>query len=82
MSFLKQEPPKPMPALRNLLPTRLSIPTALATSDTSASVFSHRADMELIEDTRWARKALATNLESSLLQMLDVIILSSGTHRE
>jgi hypothetical protein len=25
---------------------------------------------------------LATNLESSLLQMLDVIILSSGTHRE
>lgn len=52
-----------MPALRNLLPMRLSIPTALATSEISASVFSHKAEMELMDDTRWARKALATNLE-------------------
>lgn len=38
---------------------------ARATSETSASVASQRAEMELMEETRCARKALATSLESS-----------------
>ena len=37
MSFLKQEPPKPTLAFKNLLPILLSILTALATSLMSAS---------------------------------------------
>ncbi len=79
MSFLKQEPPKPMLALRNLAPIRLSMPTARATSVTSASAFSQRAEMALIEEILWARKALETSLESSLLQILEVMIFSRGT---
>ncbi|OQC72630.1 MAG: hypothetical protein BWX45_00848 [Deltaproteobacteria bacterium ADurb.Bin002] len=81
MSFLKQDPPKPMPALRNLAPMRLSVPTACATSEMSASAFSQSADMELMEDTRCARKALATSLESSALQMFEVMIFSRGSQR-
>ena len=79
MSFLKQEPPKPTLALRNLGPIRLSIPMARATSPTSASVFSHRAEMLLIEEILWARNALATSFDSSELQTLPVRILSPGT---
>ena len=77
---MKQEPPKPTLALRNLLPRRLSIPTALATSLMSASVFSHNAEMALMDEIRWARKALDTSFESSLLQMLVVRIRSRATH--
>ena len=81
MSFLKQEPPKPTLALRNFAPMRLSIPTARATSPILASAFSQRAEMALIEEIRWARKALATSLDNSLLQILEVIIFSRGIQR-
>ena len=79
MSFLKQDPPKPMLALRNLLPMRLSIPTIFATSETSAPVFSQTAEMALIVEMRWARKKLEASFESSLLQMFDVMIRSRET---
>ena len=79
MSFWKQLPPKPGPAFRNLEPMRLSAPIARATSRTSASVASHRAAMLLIELMRWARKALAVSLESSLLQTLVRRMRSAGT---
>jgi hypothetical protein len=49
---------------------RLSVPIARPTSRTSAPVASQRAAMLLIEEIRWARKALAVSLESSLLQRL------------
>ena len=38
---------------------------ALETSATLASVFSHNAEMALIEETRWAKKALATSFDNS-----------------
>ena len=79
MSFWKHEPPKPTDACRNLGPMRGSVPTARATSDTSASVTSHSAEMELIDDTRCARKALATSLESSDDHRLVVRICARGT---
>lgn len=41
------------------------MPIAREISETSASVASHRAEMELIDDTRWARTALATSFDSS-----------------
>ena len=40
-----------------------------ATSRTSAPLASQKAAIELIELIRWARKALAVSLESSLLQV-------------
>jgi hypothetical protein len=43
------------------------MPTALATLDTSAPVFSHSAEIALMEDIRWARKALATS-QDNLIQ--------------
>ena len=49
MSFWKQLPPKPGPALRNLDPRRESVPMARATSCTSAPVASQRGAMLLIE---------------------------------
>jgi hypothetical protein len=61
MSFLKQDPPKPTEAFKNFGPIRESIPIALATSSTSAPVASQSSEMELIEETRWARKALAVS---------------------
>ncbi len=78
MSFLKHDPPKPMLALRNFSPMRLSVPMACATSPTSASVASHSAEMALMELTRCARKALAVSLESSADQTLLVRIRSRG----
>ncbi len=81
MSFWKQEPPKPTEALRNFGPIRESRPIARATSSTSAPVASHRAEIELIEEMRWARKALATSFESSEDQRLVVMIRSRGTQR-
>ena len=44
---------------RNLWPRRESSPTAFATSLTSAPVASHTADMALMLEMRWAKKALA-----------------------
>lgn len=44
MSFLKQDPPNPTPAFRKRGPIRESVPIACASSSTSASVSSHKAD--------------------------------------
>lgn len=41
------------------------LPTALATSDTSAPVDSQIADMALMLEILWARKAFAANFDSS-----------------
>ena len=51
----------------------------LHTCCTSAPVASHRAEMELMEEMRCARKALAVSFDSSALHRLAVRILSSGT---
>ena len=64
---------------RNFGPMRESIPIAFAICPISASVFSQRAEIELIEDIRWASIALATSFASSLDQTLVSRILSSGT---
>jgi hypothetical protein len=82
MSFWKHEPPNPTDGCRNRLPMRSSIPTARLISLTSAPVASHKAEMELIDDTRCAKKALATSLESSELHKLVVKICSRGTQCE
>ena len=58
---------------------RESVPTARATSSTFASVASQSAEMALMEEIRWARKALAVSLESSDDQTLVVRIFSEGT---
>merc|ERR1719499_1339977 len=55
------------------------MPTARATSDTSAPVFSQRAEMAFMEDTRCARKAFATSLLSSEDHRLVVRMRSLGT---
>ena len=68
MSFLKQLPPNPGPALRNDDPILLSVPTAIETSLICAPVISHNAEIEFIELILCARKALAVNLDSSELQ--------------
>ena len=81
MSFLKQEPPKPMLAFRNFGPIRLSFPAAPVTSSIFASVRSQSAEMLLTEETRWARSAFETSLVSSLDQRLVVMIRSRGTQR-
>mmetsp|Transcript_8269 Transcript_8269/g.28399 ORF Transcript_8269/g.28399 Transcript_8269/m.28399 type:complete len:251 (+) Transcript_8269:821-1573(+) len=80
MSFWKQDPPKPTLAFRNLGPILESAPMHLAISDTSAPVFSQRAEMELMEEILWARKAFAASLASSEDHRLLVRICSSGTH--
>jgi hypothetical protein len=59
---------------------RWSLPTALATSSTSAPVASHSADTELMEEMRCARNALATSLDSSDDHRLVVMMRSRGTH--
>merc|ERR1719473_70182 len=81
MSFWKHEPPKPTDALRNLGPMRESTPIEWATSSTSAPVASQRAEMELIDEMRCARKAFAVSLESSALHRLVVSTCASGTQR-
>ena len=60
---------------------RESTPTAYATSSTSAFVFSHSAEMALIDDMRCARKAFDAILASSALHALEVMIRSAGTQR-
>ena len=47
-----------------------------------ASVFSHKAEIEFIEEILLAKKALATNLESSDDQTFVVTILSLGIQLE
>ena len=81
MSFWKHEPPKPTDDLRNLGPMRESTPIAYATSDTSAPVASHSAEIELIDEMRCARKAFAVSLESSADHRLVVRTCWVGTQR-
>merc|ERR1719231_1505779 len=81
MSFWKHEPPKPTDGLRNLGPMRVSTPIACATSATFAPVTSHSAEIELIDEMRCARKALAVSFESSADQRLVVSTCSVGTQR-
>lgn len=52
MSFWKHDPPKPTEALRNLEPSRVSLPTAWATSSILAPVASQMAERELMEEIR------------------------------
>jgi len=78
MSFLKHEPPKPTLAFKNLLPILESVPIAFEISVMFASVFSHKAEILLMDEMRWARKAFATSFESSELHRLLVRILSRG----
>mmetsp|Transcript_10105 Transcript_10105/g.30644 ORF Transcript_10105/g.30644 Transcript_10105/m.30644 type:complete len:230 (+) Transcript_10105:980-1669(+) len=80
MSFWKQEPPKPTDACRNLGPMRGSEPQDREISETSAPVASHNAEIELIDETRWASMALATSLESSEDHRFVVSTRSLGTH--
>ena len=49
------------------------------TCATSAPVASHKAEMELTEEMRYARKALAVSLESSADQRLVQMMRSRGT---
>jgi len=79
ISFWKQDPPKPTEAFRNFGPMRESCPMARATSSTFAPVTSHNSEIALIEDTRWARKALATSLDSSDDHKFVVRMRSLGT---
>src|SRR3569833_217865 len=65
ISFLKQLPPNPIPALRNLLPMRGSQPIELATSSMSAPEHTQIALIELMLLMRWASIELATSLASS-----------------
>mmetsp|Transcript_26117 Transcript_26117/g.61218 ORF Transcript_26117/g.61218 Transcript_26117/m.61218 type:complete len:313 (+) Transcript_26117:564-1502(+) len=80
MSFWKHDPPKPTDAFRNFGPMRGSEPIAREISETSASVASQRAEIELMLDTRWASTALATSLESSDDQRLVVMICGRAIH--
>ena len=65
MSFWKHEPPKPTDARKNLGPTRVSWPTAYATSSMLAPVASQMAERALIDEIRCASIALAANFDSS-----------------
>src|SRR3569833_413109 len=79
MSFLKQLPPNPMPALRNLSPIRGSQPMDAAASSTSAPVYSQMAASLLMLLIRCASIELATSLESSEDHTLVVMMRSRGT---
>ena len=80
ISFLKQLPPNPGPAFKNLEPILLSIPIALETSEMSAPVFSHKLENVLIELILWAKKAFAASLDNSELQRLVLRIFSELIH--
>mmetsp|Transcript_2224 Transcript_2224/g.5012 ORF Transcript_2224/g.5012 Transcript_2224/m.5012 type:complete len:207 (-) Transcript_2224:200-820(-) len=60
---------------------RVSIPTARATSSTSAPDASQIADTALIDDTRWARNEFATSLLNSDDHTFVVSTRSRGTQR-
>ena len=65
MSFGRQPPPNPKPALRNRLPIRASYPRASANIVTSAPVASHTSAIALMKDTLVARNAFADPLTNS-----------------
>lgn len=58
----------------------MSAPIQWAISSILAPVFSQIAVMLLIEEILWAKKALATILESSLEKMFVVMSFSGATH--
>merc|ERR1712176_323781 len=78
MSFWKHDPPKPTEGCKKRFPMRSSMPTARLISETSAPVASHRAEMELMEETRCAKNAFATNLDNSEDHKFVVKIFSRG----
>ena len=65
MSFGRQPPPNPTPALRNLRPMRASCPIASASRVTSASVASAISAIALMNEILVARKAFAATFTSS-----------------
>lgn len=75
MSFLKQLPPKPTELFRNLSPILVSAAMHFLTYLMSESYSSHNMAILLIEETLWARKQLAANLESQAEALLVKIIL-------
>jgi len=90
MSFWKQDPPKPTDARKNLDPTRVSWPTAWATSSMLAPVASQMAESALMDEMRCASMALAANFDSSddqrptvkirsVLRVLHEVSVRSGT---
>ena len=79
MSFLKQEPPKPTDASKNLLPILVSAPTALETSWILAPDSSHKAERLFIEETLCAKNALDANFDNSDDHKFVVIIFSWET---
>ena len=61
-----------------MLPILESRPTVFATSETSAPTASQTADIALMEEILWARKAFAANFDTSLDQVFILMILSLG----
>ena len=68
MSFGKQEPPKPSPALRKRSPIRGSSPIPRATSVTSAPSSSQTLAISLMKLILVARKAFEASLIISALE--------------
>ena len=64
MSFGRQPPPNPSPALRKRRPIRSSIPIASASWVTSAPVASHSSAIALMNEIFVARNELAATLTS------------------
>ena len=59
VSFGKQDPPYPGPALKNLAPILSSVPIPSETSVTSTLSFSHKFEISFINVIFVAKKALA-----------------------
>lgn len=76
ISFLKQLPPKPTELFKNLSPILVSVERHFFTYVISEPYYSHKIAILLIEETLWAKKQLAANLESSADALLVKIILS------
>jgi len=64
MSFLKQLPPKPTLLFKKLAPILVSAEIHFLASLISESYYSQRMAMLLMDDTLWAKKQLATSLDS------------------
>merc|ERR1719231_1169665 len=77
--FLETRYPNPTDDFKNLGPMRGSVPIDLEISSILASVASHNAEIEFIEETLWANIALATNFDNSEDQRFVVMICSLGT---
>lgn len=80
MSFLKQLPPKPTELFKNLSPILVSEAMHFLTSLMSASYYSHKMAILLIEETLWAKKQLAASFESYAEALFVKIIFSLPTY--